>query len=558
MKSFFKFAAICCFGLLTQTCSDDFLEVAPQNSLNSSSLADENGINLALISAYARVDGWAADWGLPNAWGTSGSNWLFGSVVSDDAYKGSEPTDLPTGTRMEIYQWAPSLPSFEPKFAVVYDGVRRANETLALINNNEDLDDETRKRLTGEARFLRGHYHMEAYKIWKNVPYFDETETDFRKPNDQDILPLIVADFEAAGAALPASQSDLGRATKGAAYAMLGRLQMIARNFPAAEAALSQVSGYSLNSCFHDMFSLDGENGPEMIFSIQASVGDGIPGVDSGNFADRLNFPHAGSPFGCCGFHQPSQNLVNAFRTTDAGLPALDNSSSDNPTATEAVDPRLDWTVGRDGVEYFGHGVHAPTWIRDRAFSGQYSPKKFVYAPGEGNTVGWQPEQLNPINLPIIRYADVLLMQAELDVENNRLEAARMKVNQIRERASNCAQGGGSTPVALDDASTVANYVVAPYTTAWTDQSAAREAVRLERRLELALEGHRTFDLRRYGVDYFTTTMNNYFDVEKTRRAYMNEASRVEAKHMVFPIPTNSIILSQVDGVATLRQNEGF
>jgi len=295
-----------------------------------------------------------------------------------------------------------------------------------------------------------------------------------------------------------------------------------------------------------------------MIFSIQASVGDGVPDAQNGNFSDRLAFPHAGSPFGCCGFHQPTQNLVNAYRTTAEGLPALDNSSDNNPTADEPVDPRIDWTIGRDGIDYLGHGEHAPSWIRDRGWSSEYSPKKFVYAPGEGNTISWNPAHLNPINVPIIRYADVLLMQAELDVESGNLEAARAKVNQIRERAGNCAQGVGSNPVALTDPSTRANYVVATYDETWTNADAAREAVRLERRLELALEGHRWFDLVRYGTDYYKSTMNTFFDREQQRRIYMVDHLDVQDFNTVFPIPTSAILLSQVDGTPTLRQNAGY
>jgi hypothetical protein len=150
------------------------------------------------------------------------------------------------------------------------------------------------------------------------------------------------------------------------------------------------------------------------------------------------------------------------------------------------------------------------------------------------------------------------MMQAELDVENGDLEAARAKVNQIRERASNCAQGVGSTPVPLDDESTNANYVVSTYDTPWTDANAAREAVRLERRLELALEGHRWFDLVRYGTDYYKSTMNTYLDREQQRRPYMEAHNSVEDKNTRYPLPTQAILLSQIDGVPTLRQNPGY
>ncbi|MEL6274905.1 MAG: RagB/SusD family nutrient uptake outer membrane protein [Bacteroidota bacterium] len=179
MKSILKLSLYLGLAIGLLACSEDFLDTPPQGSLDGAALTQQEGIERVLISAYARVDGWASDWG-QSAWGTSGSNWLFGSVASDDAHKGSEPADGPTMGQIELFQWQPSLPEFQAKFLVVYDGIRRANETINLLAGNEDIAQEDRDRILGEARFLRGHYHMEAWKMWRNVPYFDELETNFR------------------------------------------------------------------------------------------------------------------------------------------------------------------------------------------------------------------------------------------------------------------------------------------------------------------------------------------------------------------------------------------
>ena len=180
-------------------------------------------------------------------------------------------------------------------------------------------------------------------------------------------------------------------------------------------------------------------------------------------------------------------------------------------------------------------------------------------ASGEESNVGWVNKQLSPINVPIIRYSDVILMLAEIDVENSDLDDARAKVNMIRERAGNCAQGADQFGVPLDDASTShANYVIGTYDDSWTDQGAAREAVRLERRLELAMEGHRFFDLKRYGESYMINTMTTHFNVEKDRRPFMAAFETPAAYHMRYPIPTAAIQQSLVDGAATLRQNTGY
>ena len=563
MKSLLRLFALCGLGVLLWTCNEDeFLDTPPQGVLAQSNLTAREGIDAALISAYSRTDGWAVDWGrVDSPWGGAGSNWLFGSVTSDDAHKGSEPADGASMQDLEMFIWRPSAGEFQGKFLTVYDGIRRANETIALINGNEDLEQGDRDRLTGEALFLRAHYHADAWKMWQNIPYFTEEDLDFRKPNDQDVHPLIAADFERAASLLPASQSQIGRATSGAANAMLGRHLMMVQDFAGAKTALDRVENsgqYALQDCYHDIFSSGGENGSGMIFSSQASANDGDPNGDNANFSQRLANPHGGSPLGCCGFHQPTQNLVNAYRVDDDGLPALDNSSSANPTPDEAVDPRLDWVAGRDGIPFLNWGTHDPSWVRDRGYSSEYNVKKFAQTEEESSNVGWVQNQLSPINVPLIRYADVILMLAEIDVENGNLEAAREKVNRIRERAGNCAQGADAVPVPIDDETTSQTYAVGTYEDSWTDQGDAREAVRLERRLELAMEGHRFFDLRRYGTDYMINTMETYFDIEEERRPFLQAHAPVQPRHVRFPLPTTAIQLSLVDGQPTLRQNDGY
>ncbi len=542
-------------------CSEEFLNIAPQAALDEGTLANEAGVEAALISAYSMLDGWNHDWGqFSPPWPTAGSNWIWGSVTSDDAYKGSEPGDQGEITQLELFQWSPGNTYFEGKFKALYEGVSRSNATQKLINNTEDLDADVKARVEGELRFLRAHFHFEAWKIWGNVPYYTEEDADFRKPNTTDITPNIQADFQAAIDNLPDDQAQVGRVTKAAAQAYMGKLLLYQGDYSGAKGFLDQVvaSGkYSLQDCFHDIFTTGGENGNEMIFSIQASVNDGTSEGQNGNFADRLNFPHGGSPFGCCGFHQPSQNLVNAHRVDANGLPLLDTFNDADLDSTETTDPRLDWTVGRDNVPYLDWGTHGPTWIRARAWAGPYSPKKFTHANGEQSSVGWSNIQLSPVNIPIIRYADVLLMLAECEVELNNLERARELVNMIRMRAGNCAQGGSGGPVVIDDASiTWATYDVQPYNDAWTDQAVARKAVRMERRLELALEGHRFFDLRRWGTA--KEVLNAYFAVEETKRSYMTATNGYEDRHDLMPLPTVQIELSKVEGSAQLIQNPGY
>ena len=554
------FAAVCVLGIFA-ACADEFLDIPAQGALDQGLLQNQEGVEASLISAYSMLDGWANQWGQGAPWPTAGSNWIWGSVASDDAYKGSEPGDQGETSQIELFQWTPGNPYFQAKFVALYEGIARANATKKLLLlAADDIGADDQARIDGEIRFLRAHFHFDGVKLWGNIPYYDETDEDFRKPNDASIIPQITADLEAAAGLLPATTSDKGRATKGAAQAYLGKVHLYQQNWAEAKSLFDQVvnsGNYELNPCFKDMFTTANENANEMIFSIQATVNDGTGGGDNGNFADRLNFPHGGSPFGCCGFHQPSQNLVNAHKVDANGLPLFDTFNDSDVDLATPVDPRLDWTIGRDDVPFLGWGIHEPTWIRSRAWAGPYSAKKFIYNPGEESSVGWSNLQLNPVNMPIIRYADVLLMLAEAEVELGNLERARELVNLIRARAANCAQGpdGGSTNI--DDAGiTWATYAVGTYDDAWTDQAAARTAVRMERRIELALEGHRFFDLRRWGIAQ--QVMNAYMDVEQTKRTYITAATRYEDRHNLFPLPSVQIELSKVDGTAQLIQNSGW
>jgi hypothetical protein len=545
-------------------CSDEFLEIPVQGALSEQVLSNAEGVEASLIAAYSLLDGYANYGG----WGGAGSNWIFGSVASDDAYKGSEPGDQAPVTDIEFYQWSTGGADdyLRDKWRVLYDGINRANSTLSLLATVEEVSDNARNRITGESLFLRAHYHFDAYKVWKNIPYYTEEDVEFRKPNDTDVMPLIIADLNEAVNLLPESQSEVGRVTSWTAKAYLGRVHLFNDDPTAAKQVLDDVVNngpYELEDCYRDVFSAFNENHSETVLAYQASTNDGDNVGGNGNWNDRLTFPHSGSPFGCCGFHQPSQNLVNAYKVDANGLPLLDGSFNDaDVTAADAVDPRLDWVVGRDDVPFLNWGLHVPGWIRDRAWAGPYSSKKNVYEQGSGaaSAVGWNPTHLHSINLHLLRYADVILMLAEAEVELGNLERGRELVNMIRMRAGNCAQGPDGVAISTDNiddpAITWANYSVGTYDTPWTDQNVAREAVRMERRLELALEGHRFFDLRRWGIAQ--EVINNYLEVEKTKRNYLTASDNYEERHNLYPLPTFEIELSEVDGERTIVQNPGW
>lgn len=553
-------------------CGDSFLDTPVQNAISSEILTStQSGVEASLVSTYKMLNGFTNTVG--NTWGSAPSNYIFNSAA-DDVHKGSEPSDNPDGYyEISLYQWSPGYLAFTHKFQAIYEGVRRANNTIQLANQfAEDGGDAAAvARITAEARFLRAWYHFEAYKMWKNVPYYDETDVDFTKANTEDILPKLIADLDAAIAGLPADKSQPGRVDKTVGQALLGKIKLYQQDFTGAKAAFDVVvnsNKYELAECYQDLFTIGTQNGKESIFAHQASVNDGDGAGANANYTERLAAPHTGSSTGCCGFNNPTQDLANAYRVDANGLPVANwNSTRITVGSTDPVDPRIDWTMGRTGVPYLDWGTHSDGWIRGSGWAGMYSPKKNMKLTTDAAGPGWNVNQLHAKNVEFIRYADVLLMLAECEVEVGTLERARELVNMVRERAGNCAQGpnGGPLTVPIDDASiTWANYAVGLYTSAWTDQATAREAVRRERRLELATEGHRIFDLRRWGYNVLESTVNAYRAYESTvtnvvggttvRIADLDAADAIQPKHIVFPLPSTEIDLAN----GNLLQNDGF
>jgi starch-binding outer membrane protein, SusD/RagB family len=572
------------FGLLA--CNDTLDKAAePQGTLTPEEIATPEGVDASLVATYRALD-WFNDANF-STWGWAASNWVWGSVTSDDAYKGSEASDQPGVTDIELYNWTTNGTDdyLNDAWKGAYEGINRANSTLRLLKEVQDktpgaLSDENARGIAGEAIFLRAHYHFTAWRMWANIPYYREDDTDLRKPNldSASVVAEILKDLDSAIVLLPTTPrgGSKGRATQWTAKAYKGRVQVYAHMWPEAVATLQEVraSGvYALEPSFDFVWTgfPERRNGSETILAYEATANDGEPDGNNANYGERLNFPHSGSPFGCCGFHQPSQNLVNFYAVDPAtGLPAAlanPNWNANNNTfvagSATPVDPRLDWTVGRDGVPYKDWGPHEPGWIRAPAYGGPYSPKKNVHEQSSGaqSNVGWAPTQQNAVPIHIFRYADMLLLLAEADVETGALEDARAIVNEIRTRAGVTAQGPGTDKsniaVPINDPSiTWAHYQVGLYNTPFASQDEARTAVRYERRLELAMEGQRFFDLRRWGV--FQQVLTDYLSVESTRRLFLAAAAPVTDRHHLYPIPSIQIELSKVNGAPQLTQNPGW
>ncbi len=573
---------------LSFSCSESFFDLKPQGRASLDQLSTKNGINALLIGAYSLLDGVGA--------GNTGrqstiSNYVFGGISSDDAVKGTDAGDQPEQSFIEQYNWLSDNTYFLGKWWHSYDGVARCNEVIQIVANVKDMTDAEKTQAIAEARFLRAHYHFEAKKMWNNVPFIDEKiynrddPNSTKVPNDKDIWPNIEADFDFAAKDLPAIQSQKGRATQWAAKSYLAKAYLFQKKWAAAKTLLDDVvknSGKALVANYHDNYRTVTNNNAESIFEVQFSVNDGTTG-NNGNAGDNLNWPYSATApgRGCCGFYQPSHNLVNAFKTEN-GLPMIGTAADgtldtynkvDLPTdqgivATTAftldktipVDPRLDWTVGRRGVNFLDWGpMPGSTWIRDQAYAGPFTGKTWMYYLAEENSTTNSTSRRNVNNnYRLIKMSHVLLWLAECEVELGNLAAAEGYVNQLRVRAKT---GSVQDPTVT--------YKVEPYPTgtfAGKGADFARNAVRMEQRLEFAMEGHRFFDLVRWGIA--EKVLNKYAAEESVqgtepsgrkfnKRSYM--VGKVFAsKNLYFPLPQDEILNSQKGGQPTLKQNPGY
>lgn len=574
--------------LLTNSCGKDFLDRPALGALSSEVLATPAGINSLLIGAYAALDGQSMNSSQP--WSASVTNWIFGSVAGGEAHKGSDATDQAPINPIATFDANPSNVFFNDKWIVTYEGITRCNSVLRVLPNVEGLSEAQVANIAGQARFLRGHYYFELKKMFNNVPWIDETTKDVKQPNNVDIWPKIEADFQFAMDNLPEEQAEAGRANKWAAACYLAKSYVFEHKFPEAKTLYDNIltngktsTGikYGLLPQFEQNFQPQYElTSPESVFAVEMSANVGTGTIAQAANGDMLNFPYGDSPFGCCGFYQPTQDLVNSYRTDASGLPYLDDYNdhavkndmailSSDPFTPDAgnLDPRLDWTVGRRGIPYLDWGIHPGySWIRSQPYAGPYSPKKNVYWQNTNDQYhdasSWAPG--SAINYYVMRYAGVLLMAAEAYAQTGDLDKAEDLVNKVRERAADPAGfvykyndpdaplDGFSTTTAA--AYKISKYPAGKFTAEGKDY--ALKAIYFERKLELAMEGKRFFDLVRWGIAQ--TTMNAFFAYEGGITIDVQGGHFTAPRNKYYPIPLSQIDLSKVNGEATLTQNEGY
>lgn len=418
-------------------------------------------------------------------------------IVSDDSEKGSFPSDGFFLQEVEDFEHTASNVAPSSVWAGYYDGVFRANLAIERIPEVPEMDEELRARLIGEARTLRGYFYFNLVRWFGDVPLILEPFPDNfiipRTDKDQ-VYAQIVADLEAGAGVLPLKSrypaADLGRVTKGTAEALLAKVQLTRGNYQEAlDKALNVINSdeYSLAPSYTSVFTRAGENGAGSIFEVQTAAYEIGGGGSQYNEVQGVR----GTPNLGWGFNRPSDDLIAAFETGD---------------------PRREATILYVG-EVLPDGS-ALVVGDDNIVGERFNQKAFVVDHPGGNGNG-------PGNIRIYRYADLLLIAAEALNELGRSSEALPYLNQVRARAR-----GTRTNILLD------------VTT--TDQVEIRAAILRERRVELALEQHRWFDLVRTG-----------------RAASLMQALGkvfVEGKHELFPIPQGEVDLSE----GALMQNPGY
>lgn len=548
------------------SCSEDFLEVSPENVISEDNLDLEQ----LVVSAYSTLDyryntgEFRDNWPFDHA----PSNWCFSDIRSGDAYKGGGGVgDNPGGGMhaLEIHQVFPSSENVYNLWRAIYFSVFRINSAITAINNNSSFANSEIR--IAELKVLRAHFYFEAMKNFGSFVYIDENTPIDQVPKlensfDTNFLwSKIEGDLNAAIPVLPNSQPELGRVNKLVAYAFLAKAKLFQNKWEdvITNANFVIAGPYGLVDDMEKLYSAPGYGNEENVFAIQYSINDGseFGNLDFGNLinspdspSDDTNHPYLNGD----DFDKPSQNTVNAFKVDGSGLPLLDtyNSSDLAPRdITTPVDPRLDHSIGRPGITWkkWQAMPMQDNWNRDIASYGYYVRKKNQIDPySDLRASGGFPWAKGALDWPIIKISDVMLWKAEAAIELNDTETGMNIINQIRNRAKNSPRVYDFNNPSVD----AANYDIELYPTTGITQGYARKALRMERRLELHNEGHHFYDLVRWGEA--ANWINDYMLTESGKRSYYSGASFTAGRDEYLPIP--QIEIDATGGV--YKQRSGY
>lgn len=547
MKTYFNFkymaiATVFAASSLSLTSCDDFLDLKPTGTFTEEQL-DDSSIEGLMASAYAGLE--AHFFGNNESFAGPITNWVF-DVRSDDALKGGGDITMEQYIhQLEVSNVTSDNAVALDKWRNNYYAISRVHKAMNAIENSNIANKAT---YLGELKLLRAYFYFDLIRIFEQVPYFTENEDPNGKRADEytrdQIFSFIKQDLVDAYSVLPEEQSQAGRFNKYVAAAVMAKVSAFTSNWSDVETYANYViasNKYDFYDNYGDMSKIEFNNKKESVMAVQFSTANNNAHI---NWSNLLNTTYSeGALFGTGDdFFLGSQNLVDAFATDNNGLPYLNGSDHYVKTTENGdgnydgnVDPRLDFTVGRLGMPFRGH-TYNKKWCRAYDIYGEYSGKKGLIDPSSPDMVQGFPWGASALNYCIIRYSDIVLLKAEALIEQNKqLDEARTLINDVRKKAQRSIDGN-YTPQDLDPFN--ANYNVGLYPSEGWTQEYARKAVRMERRLELAMEGNRWFDLLRWNTA--VSTVNAYMQSEQRYHTYY-AGNSISEDELYFPVPYEEV-----------------
>ena len=561
-KTFF----IISLALLATSCKDFLDEQLPQGTMSDAQLNDPAYIDQLVISAYAV-------WISAEDINSSFSMWNY-DVRSDDAYKGGNGTEdgdvfhaLEVSKGIMTTNW-----NISDMWQRLYNCISRANTALALLDKTPDTY-ELKKRRIGEMRFLRAHGHFLLKRLFKNIPFVTDCNLSTEAYNNlkntaytnDEGWQLIIDDFKYAFDNLPDTQPEVGRPNRAAAAAYLAKTYLykayrqddakshrvtsinaedLKKVVEYTETSIMEASGVALEGDLHNNFRPEPEyeNGTESIWAMQYSYNDGTKNGNC-NWSYGLIVPNIpGVTDGGCDFYKPSQNLVNAFKTDIDGLPLIDTfNDKDYDKDNDYADPRLFLTVGIPGLPYMfnTHFImdRSAVWSRSNGLYGYYVTLKHNVDP-EGKYIVKGSWYGSPMNRIVLRYADVMLMRAEalIQLNDGRIGEAVGIINKLRTRASQSL-----SMISDYEMNYGVKMNIGLYKGSHTQEQALK-MLKAERRVELAMESERFFDLVRWGEA--DKVLNKYYAEEADNCAIYANAGFTANKNEYLPIPHAQVAAS--------------
>lgn len=591
MKKVLLYSAFA-LGTLTMStgCGDDFLVQTPVSSTSEATLSNAEGLDFLLTGAYSTLNSMLSSAGGMGE--ASLTNWVWGDIVGGDANKGSTSSDQPDLTQLETWSWGTANGYIKNRWDAVYESVKRCNAVITLATKLADQLPNA-EQVIAQAKFLKGFWMYEGIRIYgPAIPYV--TVEDFQANTDPQVTNVdengnyvyiwdkVAQDLIDAANVLPETwpEGQSGRATKWQAKAVLAKLYMnwsspydgsagygTGNKWSEVASILDDIIAngkdakgqkYTLAETYDALWHYETSDWTgESVFDVQFTFNGTTSQTASPHHTHATEFSGA-LGYGGWGFYQPSYEFVNSHMVDAAGLPlsfadytaapAITPKNSEVAVTDLSVftDPRIDVNVGRFGVPYLDWGTPAElgSFIRDFSNGGMYFNKKGHSWQAERASAATTNPTSTAVNYHIIRFAEILLMRAECYYQEGNYAKVIEIVNQIRTRAGKSFVAADETTKGsyvmenkIDGTTTegaAANYRIGLYPASYANAAQAREALEREYRLEFGMEGHRWFDIARWGK--VADVLNAYAKAE-TGFGQVKYVNTYSPSWVNFPIP---------------------